>query len=156
MAHYREGKKTKKLSLATKTFIGFFAGTEYEAQEMPSVIDTLINMFPSNVFKAFTEGNMLQIIVFAIFLGVAFIMLGEKGKRMTESVQNFADAMYKITAIVMEFSPNGGISCKNPAEEICKEHLEGMGGYRKHNEQQRIHSGFVGAVLRLTSAWSND
>lgn len=79
----------------------------YEAQEMPSVLDTIIDMFPTNVFQSFVNGNMLQIIVFAIFLGIAFIMLGDKGRRMTAAVQSVADAMYKITAIVMEFSPIG-------------------------------------------------
>ena len=79
----------------------------YEAKEMPSVIDTIVNMFPTNIFKAFVDGNMLQIIVFAIFLGVAFITMGETGRKMTEAVQNIANAMYKITGMVMEFSPIG-------------------------------------------------
>ena len=79
----------------------------YEAKEMPSVIDTIVNMFPTNIFKAFVDGNMLQIIVFAIFLGVALITMGETGRKMTEAVQNIANAMYKITGMVMEFSPIG-------------------------------------------------
>ncbi len=79
----------------------------YEAKEMPSVIDTIVNMFPTNIFKAFVDGNMLQIIVFAIFLGVAFITMGETGRKMTEAVQNIANSMYKITGMVMEFSPIG-------------------------------------------------
>ena len=79
----------------------------YEAKEMPSVIDTIVNMFPTNIVKAFVDGNMLQIIVFAIFLGVAFITMGETGRKMTEAVQNIANSMYKITGMVMEFSPIG-------------------------------------------------
>ena len=79
----------------------------YEAKEMPSVLDTIINAFPSNVFASFTQGDMLPIIVFAIFVGVALIMMGEKGQKMAEGVQNLADVMYQITAIVMEFSPIG-------------------------------------------------
>ena len=79
----------------------------YEAKEMPSVLDTIIDMFPTNVFQSFVNGNMLQIIVFAVFLGIALIMLGDKGQKMTTAVQYVADAMYKITAIVMEFSPIG-------------------------------------------------
>lgn len=83
------------------------SGTQYEAQEMPSVLDTIIDAFPSNVFNSFANTNMLQIIVFSIFLGVALIMLEEKGERLTSAIQNLADVMYKITAIVMEFSPIG-------------------------------------------------
>ena len=79
----------------------------YEAKEMPSVLDTIINAFPSNVFVSFTQGDMLPIIVFAIFVVVALIMMGERGQKMAEGVQNLADVMYQITAIVMEFSPIG-------------------------------------------------
>ena len=81
--------------------------TDYEAQAMPSLIDTLIDMFPSNIFTSFTNTNMLQIIVFSVFLGVALIMMGKEGERLLAGVQSCANAMYKITAIVMEFSPIG-------------------------------------------------
>ena len=80
---------------------------EYEAQGMPSVLDTLIDMFPTNVVQSFANQNMLQIIVFSIFLGVALIMLEERGKHLADTFQSLADVMYKITAIVMEFSPIG-------------------------------------------------
>lgn len=81
--------------------------TDYEAQAMPSIIDTLIDMFPSNIFTSFTNTNMLQIIVFSVFLGVALIMMGKEGERLLAGVQSCANTMYKITAIVMEFSPIG-------------------------------------------------
>ena len=81
--------------------------TDYEAQAMPSIIDTLIDMFPSNIFTSFTNTNMLQIIVFSVFLGVALSMMGKEGERLLAGVQSCANAMYKITAIVMEFSPIG-------------------------------------------------
>lgn len=81
--------------------------TDYEAQAMPSIIDTLIDMFPSNIFTSFTNTNMLQIIVFSVFLGVALIMMGKEEERLLAGVQSCANAMYKITAIVMEFSPIG-------------------------------------------------
>lgn len=79
----------------------------YEAQEMPSILDTLIDMFPSNIFTAFTTTNMLQIIVFSMFLGVALIMMGSSGQGLVRGIHGMAEAMYKITAIVMGFSPIG-------------------------------------------------
>lgn len=82
-------------------------GTQYEAQEMPSIVDTLVDMFPSNLFTAFTEANMLQIIVFAIFLGVALILLEQRGTRLISAIQDLTEAMYKITDLVMRFSPIG-------------------------------------------------
>lgn len=47
-----------------------------------SFTDTLINMVPSNVFQAFYEGDMLQIIFFAVFFGIAITSLGEKVKKL--------------------------------------------------------------------------
>ncbi|MCD8010134.1 MAG: dicarboxylate/amino acid:cation symporter [Lachnospiraceae bacterium] len=81
--------------------------SEYEAQEMPSIIDTIVDAFPSNIFEAFVEADMLQIIVFSVFLGIALIMLKEEGERLSSAIQSLANVMYKITAIVMEFSPIG-------------------------------------------------
>lgn len=93
--------------------------TDYEAQAMPSIIDTLIDMFPSNIFTSFTNTNMLQIIVFSVFLGVALIMMGKEGERLLAGVQSCANAMYKITAIVMEFSPIG----------VCELLADSVGAY---------------------------
>lgn len=81
--------------------------SQYEAQAMPSVLDTIVDAFPSNIFQSFVNTNMLQIIVFSIFLGVALIMMGEQGERLSSAIQSFSDVMSKITAIVMEFSPVG-------------------------------------------------
>lgn len=83
------------------------AESVYEAKEMPSVIDTIVNAFPTNVFSAFVNGDLLQIIVFAIFLGTALIMLGSKGEKIAGAISDLADVMYKITNIVMGFSPIG-------------------------------------------------
>lgn len=93
--------------------------TDYKAQAMPSIIDTLIDMFPSNIFTSFTNTNMLQIIVFSVFLGVALIMMGKEGERLLAGVQSCANAMYKITAIVMEFSPIG----------VCALLVDSVGAY---------------------------
>lgn len=81
--------------------------TVYEAKEMPSVLDTIIDAFPTNIINSFANTNLLQIIVFSIFLGTALIMLGSKGERISNAISDLADVMYKITDIVMAFSPIG-------------------------------------------------
>jgi len=55
-------------------------GAEYKAAEPPPVIDTLVNIIPTNPFASLVDGNMLQIIAFAIFIGLALAMLREKTK----------------------------------------------------------------------------
>ena len=86
--------------------------TDYEAQAMPSIIDTLIDMFPSNIFTSFYQTPKYACRLISVFsvisLGVAsYHGMGKEGERLLAGVQSCANAMYKITAIVMEFSPIG-------------------------------------------------
>jgi len=79
-----------------------------EATVAPKLIDTVLNIVPSNPLKAIVDGNMLQIIVFALLLGIAVTMLPkEKGKPFVSFFESLAEIMYKITAIVMELAPYG-------------------------------------------------
>lgn len=82
-------------------------GRVYEAQAVPSLTDTIVQMFPNNIFSALTNGTLVQIIAFSIFMGVAIILLGDKGGRLRRTFEDGAEMMYKITAIVMAFSPYG-------------------------------------------------
>ncbi len=79
----------------------------YEAKEAPPFITTLINLIPSNPLKSIVEGEMLQIIVFALVLGGGVLMIGEKGKIVFEFFDSIAEAMYVITSWVMKFAPIG-------------------------------------------------
>ena len=83
------------------------ANSKYEAKEMPTLAKTLLDMLPSNPIKALVDGNLMQIIVFSLFLGVSLTLLGEKGKKAIELFDIGTEAMYKMTAIVMDFSPIG-------------------------------------------------
>ena len=83
------------------------ASSKFQAKEMPTLAKTLLDMFPSNPIKSMVDGNLMQIIVFSLFLGVSLTMLGEKGKKAIDLFNSGTEAMYKMTAIVMEFSPIG-------------------------------------------------
>ncbi len=77
------------------------------AKEAPSFIETLLNMVPRNPVEAMASGSVLQIIVFALMLGVAINLAGEKGKPVASVFESFAEIMYKMTHIVMAFAPYG-------------------------------------------------
>ncbi|MCG8472980.1 MAG: dicarboxylate/amino acid:cation symporter [Desulfobacterales bacterium] len=82
-------------------------GTATAAKKAPPFIDTIINIVPKNPLGALSSGKVLQVICFAIFLGIAINLTGEKAdpfKRVCEAV---AEIMYTLTAIVMEFAPYG-------------------------------------------------
>ncbi|MBP8717505.1 MAG: dicarboxylate/amino acid:cation symporter [Candidatus Atribacteria bacterium] len=82
-------------------------GTAQEAAKAPSLIDTLINLIPTNPIGAMAQGTILQVIVFALFFGYAMTRAGEKGKAVLTFFEGFAETMYKLTGIVMEFAPYG-------------------------------------------------
>ena len=75
--------------------------------EMPSIYDTLLDLIPLNVFEAFTEGSMLQIIVFSIFVAVAMMLMGKKAEKAENAFKLGADIMYKIIDIVVYYIPVG-------------------------------------------------
>jgi Na+/H+-dicarboxylate symporter len=81
---------------------------EVTAKEAPSLIETLLNIVPRNPIKGLVDGNMLQIITFALFLGIGATTLpDEKAKPFINFFDSLAEVMYKITSIIMEFAPYG-------------------------------------------------
>jgi len=72
-----------------------------------SIGEILISLVPKNPVAALVNGNILQIMVFAIFLGIAINFSGEKGKPLLHLLESVADVMYRLTSIIMEFSPIG-------------------------------------------------
>ena len=77
------------------------------AREAKPLVDVILDIFPTNPIAAMVNANMLQIIVFALFFGVACIMAGERGKRVSDFFENVAEVMYSVTNIVMGFAPYG-------------------------------------------------
>ena len=72
------------------------ATSDIQATEMTSILDTIKNLIPSNPVAAFANGNMLQVLVFAVIVGFTLIAIGEKGT-----------ALLKVISTVMYFTPIG-------------------------------------------------
>ncbi|GIU44202.1 dicarboxylate:amino acid:cation symporter DAACS family protein [Shewanella colwelliana] len=77
------------------------------AKEVPSVMETLINIVPTNPIAALASGQILQVIVFAVALGIALVLIGEHGRPAIKVFESLAEAMYKLTDMVMKFAPYG-------------------------------------------------
>ena len=82
-------------------------GAKAAAKEPETVFNVILNILPANPLKALVEGVMLQVIVFALFLGVAATLIGEKGRAFLEFNSSLAEVMFKVTAIVMKTAPYG-------------------------------------------------
>ncbi|MDT8879368.1 dicarboxylate/amino acid:cation symporter [Halomonas saccharevitans] len=78
-----------------------------EAKEAPSLVEILVGLVPQNPIDALANGNILQIIVFAIGLGISLTLIGEKGEPVVRVFESFAEAMYKLTSFVMALAPFG-------------------------------------------------
>lgn len=69
--------------------------------------ETLLNMIPKNIFTSLAEGEMLPVIVFALFVGIILAMLGNKVSTVSNFFSQFNDIMMEMTMIVMKVAPVG-------------------------------------------------
>ena len=76
-------------------------------EEAPSfsLADTLLGIVPTNPIQALAEGNMLQILFFALALGWASLTIGEKGAPLLRAFGSLAEAMYALTERIMVLAP---------------------------------------------------
>lgn len=87
--------------------LNMVAGEALAVKDAPSLVQTLLNLVPKNPVSALAAGNILQIIVFALGLGIALNLSGEKAEPVIKVFDGFAEGMYKLTEIVMKFAPYG-------------------------------------------------
>ena len=70
-----------------------------------SFIDFVGHVFPKSIFEAMANNEILQIVVFAMFFGVATAAIGEQGKIVIKAMDAFAHVILKITGYVMKAAP---------------------------------------------------
>lgn len=83
------------------------ATSDIQATKMDSILDTVKSLIPSNPVKAFAEGNMLQVLVFALIIGFTLIAIGEKGEPLLRVIDSLNEVCLKIISTVMYFTPIG-------------------------------------------------
>ena len=87
--------------------LNMVATTVADAKPSPTLVDTIVGLVPKNPVGSLASGNILQIIVFALSLGIALNLIGEKGEPASKMFESLADAMYKLTELVMKLAPYG-------------------------------------------------
>ncbi|MGD2169853.1 MAG: dicarboxylate/amino acid:cation symporter [Chlamydiota bacterium] len=81
-------------------------GAATSAPEM-DMKNFFLSLIPSNPFASFAEGNVLQIIIFAVFLAIAITFTKEKGKPLLKVIESVASTMHTLTHFVMLLAPYG-------------------------------------------------
>lgn len=69
--------------------------------------ELLTHLFPTSVVQAMAEGEILQLVVFSIFFGIAVAAIGKRGQPIVDLLESTAQAMFKFTGYVMLFAPLG-------------------------------------------------
>lgn len=73
----------------------------------PTFVDMIVGLIPTNPIAAAVDGNVLQIIVFALLLGLSINLAGEKGKIVRDFFDSMSEVIFKLTGIIISFAPYG-------------------------------------------------
>ena len=103
---------TMALSVALIIKPGMDAGTvleapDYQGQETPGIKETLINIFPDNPVASMAEGEMLQIIVFAMLLGIALSQSNLAGERVVSFFEDLNEILMRLINLIISLAPYG-------------------------------------------------
>ena len=80
---------------------------QFSAKEAPSLSSVLTSIVPSNPILAMADGEMLQIILFAIILGIAITITGSKAESFKKGIISLNEIMMSMVTIIMKFAPLG-------------------------------------------------
>ncbi|MDW7549981.1 dicarboxylate/amino acid:cation symporter [Pseudoalteromonas sp. SCSIO 43201] len=79
----------------------------FDAKQAPTLVQVIINMFPTNPIDAMANGNMLQIIVFALLFGIAMALSGDAGARLAAVFEDLNTIVLKLVTLLMNVAPYG-------------------------------------------------
>jgi len=85
-------------------------GLTYEPPAGQSLMDTIVNIFPSNAIGPMVNATMLQVIVIALLLGFGVLLAGEKGRPAAQVLDSFNEVFLKIMDLIIKLSPIG-VAC---------------------------------------------
>ncbi|MEX0942913.1 MAG: dicarboxylate/amino acid:cation symporter [Pseudomonadales bacterium] len=89
------------------TGIDLSAQTDFTPPEAPTLKEVIVNIFPENPINAMAQGNMLQIIVFALLVGIAITRAGEHGQRAKAALEDWNEVIMRMVMMLMAVAPIG-------------------------------------------------
>jgi Na+/H+-dicarboxylate symporter len=87
--------------------IDLAVASEFSAKDAPPLKTTLINIFPSNPVAAMADGQILQVIVFAILMGIAIAHCGKSGERVAAFFDDLNSVIMRMVMLLMQLAPIG-------------------------------------------------
>ncbi|CAM3685958.1 dicarboxylate/amino acid:cation symporter [Pseudoalteromonas maricaloris] len=83
------------------------SSASFDAKQAPTLVQVIINMFPTNPIDAMANGNILQIIVFALLFGIAMALSGDAGARLATVFEDLNTVVLKLVTLLMNVAPYG-------------------------------------------------
>ena len=87
--------------------LGSFDLSSQFSEVETSFADVILDFIPTNIVASFAEGEMIHIVLFAVFVGIAMSLLGAKAEPVRQFNEAFGNVMLKIVNIVMSLTPYG-------------------------------------------------
>lgn len=81
-----------------------------QASELPGIYTTILNLIPANPFESLVSGEMMQIIVFSLFMGFAIISIGKEAQPLADIISLCSKTMFKIIDMILGIIPYGVFS----------------------------------------------
>ncbi len=79
--------------------------TGVEGKKLNTLEEFILHIFPDSAFKALADNEILQIVVFALFFGVALGAIGDKGKTLIKALDSLSEVVFKMVGYVMQMAP---------------------------------------------------
>ena len=104
------------------------AGTDTGIEAKKMTLENFVtHVFPKSIFEALSTNEVLQIVVFSLFFGVALAAIGTHGKSLTKALDALSEVMFKIVSYVMKFAPYAVFGSVSAV--IASKGLSVLGGY---------------------------
>src|SRR5262249_31335380 len=70
-----------------------------------STVDFLLNVIPDTIVGAFARGEVLQVLLFSVFFGLAVLSLGERVRPLVQIISMISDGLFAVVGLIMRFAP---------------------------------------------------
>lgn len=107
-AHIFQPGSGVNISQLSSADISQYTAAEQQISHQHTLINTFLNLVPTNIFSALAQGDMLSIIFFSVLFGLGLSKLPASSREPVVAViKGISNAMYKVTAMVMLYVPLG-------------------------------------------------
>ncbi len=100
------------------------AGIKANSQTASNFIAHIV---PDSIIRVMAENEILPIVIFALFFGIAAASIGEQGKPMIKAMDSLSHVMFKVTNFVMNFAPVGVFGAITAV--VIQQGLDVLSGY---------------------------